>query len=187
MSTHASIWTPRHTHKLWPKPKAKFQIKATPYVAPPPPPPLKKPPPPDEVHASAEFLETVADKLLSEANSLEGQKPQPGVRIQLGLYLLEKDDAIKGVLKAWDTKNKGEFLKGEFRLNLRTTGIAASSAEADDLFDSWDECVHCLQLRPPSTPPAVTALRCGRYQALRPLWRAAVLRPSCAAMFLYGR
>jgi hypothetical protein len=56
------------------------------------------------------------------------------------MYLLDKEDAIKVVLKAWDTKGRGEFMKAEFRLNLRGTGIQATSAEADALFDSWDEC-----------------------------------------------
>ena len=58
---------------------------------------------------------------------------------QLGLLLLSADDYIKRLLKDWDQKGKGEFLKGEFRLNLRNTGLNATSAEADALFDSWDD------------------------------------------------
>mgnify|MGYP001991813177 CR=1 FL=1 len=34
---------------------------------------------------------------------------------------------------------EGEFLKAEFRLNLRNTGLNATSADADELFDSWDD------------------------------------------------
>ena len=33
----------------------------------------------------------------------------------------------------------GQFLKGEFRNNLRSLNLNASSTEADALFDSWDE------------------------------------------------
>ena len=33
----------------------------------------------------------------------------------------------------------GQFLKGEFRNNLRSLSLNASSTEADALFDSWDE------------------------------------------------
>lgn len=165
MSTHASIWTPRHTHKLWPRPKQKYVHKATPYVAPPPPPPLKKPPPPEELHTSADELAELEEGLLSEAEKLEANKPSPSVRIQLGIYLLEKDDAIKSVLKAWDSKGKGEFLKGEFRLNLRTTGIQATSAEADELFDSWDECA--TTLRPASALTAAGAASTSQALAMR--------------------
>jgi len=139
MSTHASIWTPRRTNRLWPRPKQKYTIKATPYTPPPPPPPLKKPPPPAEQHTSADVLEEKASVLIAEAEALEAVKPSPSVRMQLGLYLLEKEDAIKSVLKSWDTKGRGEFLRAEFRLNLRGTGIQATSGEADGLFDSWDD------------------------------------------------
>lgn len=139
MSTHASIWTPRHTHKLWPRPKQGKVFKAQPYTPPPPPPPLKKPPPPEEEHTSAEELEAIAADLLREADSLNTKQSTPSARLQLGMYLLDKDDAIKSVLKQWDQKGKGEFLKGEFRLNLRATGITATSGEADELFDSWDD------------------------------------------------
>ena len=87
----------------------------------------------------AEQLEAKNEVIGQHAEQLEANKPQPSVRIQLGLYLLESEDAIKGVIRKWDQRGKGEFLKGEFRLNLRATGIPASSGEADELFDSWDD------------------------------------------------
>ena len=146
MSAHASIWTPRHTHRLWPRPANKPKIKATPYTAPPPPPPLKKPPPPAAATTTSDELEERASDLIAQAEALEAKKPaQVPVRIQLGMLLLNGgEDGIKNVIRKWDQKGKGEFLKGEFRLNLRSTGIQATSVEADELFDSWDECVaHC--------------------------------------------
>ena len=142
MSTHASIWTPRHTNKLWPRPSGKKYVKPPivfPYVAPPPPPSRKKPPAQQALAVPADQLMSIAEQLRAEAEELSKDQPAPSVRIQLGLLLLTREDYIKKLLKDWDTKNKGEFLKGEFRLNLRSTGINASSAEADELFDSWDE------------------------------------------------
>ena len=142
----ASVWTPRHTTKLFPgrKPKHTFQpeIIAGPYVPPPPPPSHKKPPPVKERGPPAEELIDIGKTWRAEAAELEkkgseGDKPTLG--IQLGLLLLTKDDFIKRVLKDWDSKGKGEFLKAEFRLNLRNVGLNPSSAEADSLFDSWDE------------------------------------------------
>jgi Ca2+-binding EF-hand superfamily protein len=108
-------------------------------MAPPPPPPLKRPPPVQAAPASAETLEQTAADLLAKAEELESQKVAPSVRMQLGLLLTSSDDYIKRCLKDWDTKGKGEFLRAEFRLNLRNTGLNTTSAEADALFDSWDE------------------------------------------------
>jgi len=61
--------------------------------------------------------------------------------VQLGIFILQKEDDnyIKKILKDWDTRGKGEFLRGEFRMNLRNLGLQATPAECDDLFDSWDE------------------------------------------------
>ena len=139
MSTHASIWTPRHTHRLWPRAKDKYtRPPVQPYVAPPPPPPLKRPPPAQEAPISAGELEQTALGMEHEAEELEQNVAAPSLKIQLGL-LLRSEDEIKRVLKEWDKKGKGEFLKGEFRLNLKSTGLHATSAEADQLFDSWDD------------------------------------------------
>ena len=114
--------------------------KATPWVPPPPPPPLKKPPPPAAQYMTADVLEETASDMLKQADGLNATAPPPSLKIQLGLLLLSSEqDMIKKLLKDWDTKGKGEFLKGEFRLNLRNTGLNATSAEADGLFDSWDD------------------------------------------------
>ena len=139
MSTHASVWTPRHTHRLWPRKKEYKAPKAQPYVAPPPPPPLKKPPPPAAQHIAAETLVETADELIQQAEELNTSALPPSLKIQLGTLLLSTEqDMIKKILKDWDSKGKGEFLKGEFRLNLRMIGLNATSSEADGLFDSWD-------------------------------------------------
>ncbi|KOO26053.1 hypothetical protein Ctob_007357 [Chrysochromulina tobinii] len=53
--------------------------------------------------------------------------------------LLASDEIVKKILKDWDKRGKGEFAKAEFRLNLREFGLNASSADADSLFDLWDE------------------------------------------------
>ena len=145
MSSHASVWTPRHTTRLWPKPAGKTRFPFSPKISgpwhePPPPPPLKRPPPKKAAPVEADQLSSLAGDLQSEADALEQNTVvKPSLRIQLGLLLLTKDDYIKKILKDWDTKGKGEFLKGEFRLNLRNTGINATSGEADELFDSWDD------------------------------------------------
>lgn len=142
----SSVWTPRRSHKLWPKPpgQQKFSfapnISNQPYIAPPPPPPLKKALVVVDNRIHAHELEETAAGLKAEAEALEGAtESAPSLKVQLGLLLLSKEDYIKQILKDWDTKGKGEFLKGEFRLNLRNTGLNATSAEADDLFDSWDD------------------------------------------------
>jgi hypothetical protein len=142
---HASVWTPRHGNKLWPRPSGFQKHSFSPkiggaYSAPPPPPSRKKAPPPKAGPMPVETLEDHASELRAEANRLEAAGTrQPNLRIQLGLLLLSKEDFIKKILKDWDTKGKGEFLRAEFRLNLRNTGVMATSAEADDLFDSWDD------------------------------------------------
>merc|ERR1719424_907887 len=110
------------------------------YQAPPPPPPLKQPPPRREAPVPAEHLFDTAASLRKEAENMELKEVRaPPVSIQLGMLLLSKDDMIKKLLKDWDQKGKGEFMKAEFRLNLRNTGINANSADADELFDSWDD------------------------------------------------
>ena len=151
MGSYANILTPRRRHVLWPLPNKGLEHSFAPtllfnggatYVPPPPPSPKRKPPAAKTAAAEVAVseLEEKAAKLREEATELESQhKEKPTIRIELGLLLLSKDDYIKKLLKDWDTKGKGEFLKGEFRLNLRNTGLVATGAEADELFDSWDE------------------------------------------------
>lgn len=141
MSTRTSVWTPRHTHKLWPKPKAAHPGApvARPWVPPPPPTPIKKKEKEKKKDVAAEELQSAGDQLRREADALEQTAPPPGLRIQLGMIMLSKEDYVKKLLRDWDHKGKGEFMKAEFRLNLRNTGLNATSAEADELFDSWDD------------------------------------------------
>ena len=146
-AVRASVWTPRRTHKLWPRTKSHKKltyspsISSTPYVPPPQPPPLKKPEQLRIATVPAEQLHARGDRLRAEALELEAVSDgaAPSLRIQLGMLLLSKEDYIKRILKEWDAKGKGEFIKAEFRLNLRNTGLAATSAQADELFDSWDD------------------------------------------------
>ena len=86
-------------------------------------------------------MEELATTLLRDATELEKflKDKKPSVQIQLGLMLLASDEIVKKILKDWDKRGKGEFAKAEFRLNLREFGLNASSADADSLFDSWDE------------------------------------------------
>ena len=86
-------------------------------------------------------MEELATTLLRDATELEKflKDKKPSVQIQLGLMLLSSDEIVKKILKDWDKRGKGEFAKAEFRLNLREFGLNASSADADSLFDSWDE------------------------------------------------
>ena len=143
---HAYVYTPRRQHVLFPrsKPQLTFSpaISAERYVAPPPPPPLKRPPPPKSSTASKDELRDAAQRLRVEARELEKSAAVtsgPALGIQLGLMLLTREDYIKQIEKAWDPKGKGELTKADFRLHLRNTGLQATSAEADKLFDSWDE------------------------------------------------
>ena len=131
-------------HKLWPRPPnhSKFSFSPQilgPYQVPPPPPPLKKPPPPKAANVQAGELESLAQSYRDEADKIEAQTPAPSMKMQLGLMLLSKENAIPAMVKLWDSKGKGEVIRGEFRLHLRNTGLEATSGEADELFDSWDE------------------------------------------------
>ena len=81
MATVANIYTPRMSHKLWPRPashsKFTFAPKILgPYAPPPPPPPLKKPPPPKAATAQAEELGGIAEKYRAEADELVGVPPR---------------------------------------------------------------------------------------------------------------
>ena len=161
MGSYANILTPRRKHVIWPLPNVLAGSKeltfaptllfsgSSVYVPPPPPKPLNKLPAAKEATEKIDVseLEDKASRLREEATQLESeQKEKPTVRIELGLLLLEKDDMIRKLLKYWDAKGKGEFLKGEFRLNLRNVVPHATGADADELFDSWDED----KVRPPA-------------------------------------
>jgi len=153
-----ALWTPRSTHIITgkgeghvlrnssrfpfaPQPPGGKHAVGQDYHAPARPPPLKKPPPVRVAPPSAGELSQAAEDRHSEAQALEksGVRSAPKVPIQLGLLLLSKDGMLAKIMKDWDAKGKGEIIKAEFRLHLRNTGINATSAEADDLFDSWDE------------------------------------------------
>ena len=116
---HAYVYTPRRTNVLFPRSKPKHTFSPTvnePYVAPPPPPPLKRAVAPQASHVSAGELEELAAGLQAEADELEqtaADSSGPPLGIQLGLLLMTREDYIKKILKEWDSKGKGEVLKGE--------------------------------------------------------------------------
>lgn len=89
----------------------------------------------EDLRAAAAQLEleaVEADKLAKDALTT------PVLEMQLGLLALCKVDFIKRCLKEWDVKGRGEFMKAEFRINLRKSGLNPTSVECDSLFDSWD-------------------------------------------------
>lgn len=138
-SPRSSIWSLQFAQKIWPKEAiAPPKSHAQPYIAPPPPAPPKKAIQIKENFVSEEELRRIAEEHEEEADRLDSTKPAPSLQVQLGLVLVSKEDYIKKLLKDWD-KGKGEFLKGEFRLNLRSLGLQVTAQQSDDLFDSWDD------------------------------------------------
>jgi len=137
-SPRREIWGLAGSRKCLPVASKQEPIRAQPYEPPPPPAPMKKAMELRPAYVEEEELHRRAEQLLAEAQQLENARPTPSLQVKLGTILLSKDDYIKKVLKDWD-KGKGEFLKGEFRINLRSIGLVVTSNEADDLFDTWDD------------------------------------------------
>ena len=144
VGTRACVWTPNKDTLLWPVPnKVKWsfrpEVHTEAYVAPPPPTPKPKPPPPKQL--SAQELDDLAASQLREAAELENlpKDKKPTLQIQLGLLLISSDEFITKLLKDWDKSGKGQFARMETRVNLRALGLNCTNAEADALFDSWDE------------------------------------------------
>ena len=152
------MWTPRSTHigvlsptredkgspkrELYPLPrKTKFTFKPKAPIDYKPPPPASnntkqqgsaiKP-----VTAASE-LDQQAEQLLEEALQLDQEalaaSSSPPLAMQLGLLVLCKEDFIKKSCAIWDTRGRGEFVKGEFRINLRKVGLDPSAVDADNL------------------------------------------------------
>ena len=148
------MWTPRLQHILtynpaggvWARPATfgkhafKPAVHTEPYRVPPPPPPLKKPPPPPPPSAVSTDLASNATDMRKEAAQLEkkaSKNREPNVRMQLGLLLLKEEDGVTKTVKLWDKNGQG-LTKAEFRLRMRDA-VQATSGEADELFDSWDD------------------------------------------------
>ena len=78
-----------------------------------------------------------------------------------------------------------QFLKGEFRNNLRSLSLNASSTEADALFDSWDEdgggTLDLEELRQAFKQTAEKARRYHAALSTGPLGRARALRERAAS------
>lgn len=87
-----------------------------------------------------EELTEQAKALNNEALDLEKQAKQrvQPVIVQLGQIFVKRPELIKKVVREWDTKGKGEYLKAEFRLHMRSLGLNCSSADSDAMFDGWD-------------------------------------------------
>lgn len=151
MTSRTSVWTPRRTHKLWPLgPGDKFsdrklsfkpQVHTDGWHMPPKPSWGKKKNTTNREHVfTVEELKERAEELRREAEGLSGCAPPPSLSIQLGNILVQLDSkAYESMLKKWDQKGRGEFMKAEMRLNLRNAGLTVTSAESDALFDTWDE------------------------------------------------
>ena len=89
---------------------------------------------------TVEELNDRAQDLRQQAEGLSGNAPAPSIRVQLGQLLLAMDTkGFEAMVKKWDVKGRGEFIKAEMRLNLRNTGLNVTSAESDALFDTWDD------------------------------------------------
>ena len=167
-----TLWTPRMSHIRTDKknvfsPPRKERFPFMPgvaegrtlgvYQAPPPPPPLKQPPPRREAPVPAEHLFDTAASLRKEAENMELKEVRaPPVSIQLGMLLLSKDDMIKKLLKDWDQKGKGEFMKAEVcvcsgaasRLMLRVSCAPHSPRSCSRHAHSL---THLLAIRPRSS------------------------------------
>jgi len=133
-TTKTGVWEARTTQKWSFKP----EVSKKAYVAPPPPQPVKREKPKDPEPTPAAELYELGERLRREADGLAGQAAPPSLLVQLGMKC-DNADSIKKVLKDWDNKGKGEMLKGALRNNLRNIGLNASSTEADEMFDSWDD------------------------------------------------
>ena len=147
MTSRTSVWTPRRTHKLWPLgPGDKFsdrklsfkpQVHSEWHMPPKPSWGKKKLATATEHAFTDEELRARAEELRREAESLTGNAPPPSLSIQLGNILVQLDaKAYESMLKKWDQKGRGEFMKAEMRLNLRNAGLTVTSAESDALFDT---------------------------------------------------
>ena len=145
------IWTPRSTRlrgkgkEILALPrKSRFPFAPATnreYQAPPPPPPLKKPPAAKAAYVSYDELAERAEELRNEADALEkqyGTRHTP-LGVQLGMLLQTNANNVNKIIRDWDSRGRGEFLKGEFRLVLKGIGLMPTPAEADELFDEWDD------------------------------------------------
>ena len=148
--SRTSVWTPRRTHKLWPLPAGSLTpSRAARTYHPQVSPEWRKPPKPSwgkkkevvtEHVVTVEELSDRAQDLRQQSEALSGNAPAPSIRVQLGQILLAMDTkGFEAMLKKWDVKGRGEFIKAEMRLNLRNTGLNVTSAESDALFDTWDD------------------------------------------------
>ena len=141
--SRTSIWTPRKTHKLWPLPfgsvtparasRLSFRPSTNGEWQSPPVPTWGTREEKKEVEPpTVEELVERASQLRAQAESMMGSAPAPSIRVQLGQVLLALDSkSFESMLKKWDQKGKGEFMKAEMRLNLRNAGLNISSAESD--------------------------------------------------------
>lgn len=149
-------WTPRMTNirtgpetllPLRTRRKFPFAPNTNPeWQRPPPPPGLKKAAPSKAAIAGASELTDQSSDLLREADELEKASTRvPPLRVQLGNVILSNEERdpnfVKKILKDWDTRGKGEFLRGEFRMNLRSLGLNVRACTCLCGLDSPISCV----------------------------------------------
>ena len=146
---HASIWTPRHTHRLFPRPPPPEKPKVQPYALPRPV-PIKGAfaglPPRQQVgNGLIDCSELVrrAEGWQEEAAQLEADAPTFNVKEQVGQLLAKPTMDIEKILKGWDPQRSGSCLKMEFRLRIK--GLMVNSGlpdpghkDVDVLFDEYD-------------------------------------------------
>ena len=132
------MWTPRQTTKKFPLRVAAPKIR---YPYKPPKPPKKRMTIKEAMTIEgAEVLAGMARSWLEEADRIERETPEPTFEQKIGDYLLQQNVRIDALMRSWDdVLADGSIVKGEFRIKLRQLKPDATSAEIDQLFDSYDE------------------------------------------------
>ena len=149
---YASIWTPRHTQRHYPRPIAPPRPPKAPY-APPKlvpyigafaglPPQQRGTTDSEGKHKTLQLLNSRADTWEAEASRLEGNAPSLTLVEQLGQLLVTAQINVKALIEQWKSAN-GSIVKQEFR--LRVKGLLAkhghpepSNSSVDMLFESYD-------------------------------------------------
>lgn len=161
------LWTPRGTHiksnrgsasqVYTPSRKLRFTFKPKAIEFKPPPPVLQAKPQQEKKESlqPAAELEKQAEELVAEAVAYDkaalAASASPPLSMQLGLLVQCKEDFIKKCIAQWDARGKGEFVKGEFRINLRKVGLDPTAADSDALVRG--ACVRPNAPFVPSCPP----------------------------------
>ena len=134
-----TIWSTDFSVKCRSRKAGNFEPEITPYT----PSHAWRPPAKKEKvvkeHVKVEELEEFEAQLEAIAADLTKEgKPPPSLNVQIGMLLLDKTFDIPKIVKEWDSKGKGEILQIEFRAHLKSLGLGSTNAQADDLFNYWN-------------------------------------------------